>query len=367
MQFTLKATCNFTDAETMRPVKPGDLVVTESEDRIRHLLKLRLGTLKAIHPTRKKHGKKVMVFHKLLYVIGGAETALYNMARAFSDRKLTFVFQSADFDQAMRIGRLCDVYIDDPNDRYSTDVLILTLCDAYGCIKGRVKAKRIYQQVHADWASMKKNTKEWANFMWRPDPDVDVVVSVSETAQKSLKTAFRTPIQSKVVRNILLKPESPHRTFLSLTRLTSEKGADRIVEMIKRFHEAKCRFTWFIAATPSASGVVEKELAHDPNVIFIKPGIEAQGLVASVDYLVQLSDTESYCYSVHEALALGTPVIGTRIPEFEKIIKPGQNGYLVDFALSDLNIHDIFYNRPNPEPEEEDIDPAWEDLLEGKL
>ena len=368
MQFTLKATGIFTDAESGLMVNIGDLIATKDEARVRKLIEMHLAVLKAIHPTGlKKHGKDVMVFHKLLYVIGGAETALVNMARAFYDRKITFVFQSANLEQALKIGQYCDVYIDGGEETYQCDVLILTLCDAYGCVKGRVKARKIYQQVHADWASMKKNTKEWRNFTWRPDSDVDATIAVSETAQKGLKTAFRTPIASKVVRNIILKPERPHRTFLSLTRLTSEKGAERIVAMVKRFHEEKRDFTWFIAATPSASGVVEKELANDESVVFIKPGIHAQGLIQSVDYLIQLSDTESYCYSVHEALLIGKPCICTRIPEFTKIIKDGENGYLVRLDLKDLDTNKIFDHVPTPKPEEEDIDPEWDNLLDGKI
>ena len=370
MQFVLRATGIFTDAETGRPVNIGDFVETKSEARARKLIKMNLARLKAITPSvsKKKRGKKVIVFQKLLYVIGGAETALINLARAFSNYNITFVFQQADLDQAIRIGRFCDVYIDDPEgDEYQCDVLIVTLCDAYACVKGRVKARKIYQQVHADWASMKKNTREWQNFEWRPDPDVDVVVSVSETAQKGLKTAFSRPLASKVVRNIILKPERPHRTFLSLTRLTSEKGAERIVEMVRRFHAAGYEFHWIIAATPSASGVVEKELMHDESIIFVKPGQLAQRLIHSADYLVQLSDTESYCYSVREALIAGKPCIGTRIPEFEKIIKPGINGYLVDLNLKDLDVDAVFHKVPTPKPEPEDIDPGWEKLLAGEL
>lgn len=366
-KFTVKAIANFTDAETGQPVKPGDLVAFDDEARLRHMLKIRVATLKAIHPAIKKTGKKVMVYQNLLFCIGGIETANYHLARAFQNKKITFVFRTADLEQALRLGRFCDVYIDEPEDEYKTDVLILANYDSYPWIKGRVKAGKIYQQVHADWVSMKKHTKQWANFFWRPDKDVDCVVAVTETAAKALKTAFRAPIPSKTVRNILLRPERPHRTFLSLTRLSAEKGAGRIVEMVKRFHADGREFTWFIAATASNDGIVEKELGHDPSVVFIDPGINAQGLVRSVDYLVQLSDTESYCYSAHEALLLGTPVIGTRIPEFRKIIKPGKNGWLVKLDLSDLDVEAIFDHKPTPPPAEEDIDPAWNKLLKGEL
>jgi glycosyltransferase involved in cell wall biosynthesis len=46
------------------------------------------------------------------------------------------------------------------------------------------------------------------------------------------------------------------------------------------------------------------------------PRLDIRDYIADADYLVQLSDTEAWSYSVLESLSLGTPVITTPIPCF---------------------------------------------------
>ena len=228
------------------------------------------------------------------------------------------------------------------------------------------RAKKIYQQIHADWANMKK-MPQWNNFNWKPDKDVDKVLAVSDTARKALQTAFDKPIDAVIVPNILCPPEKEEfKVFLTLSRLTAEKGADLIVRMVEKFHEAGKPFLWIISATLSLSKI-DKALSKDKSVVFIKPSINSRELLSKVDYLVQLSKNESYCYAVHEALQAGTPVIGTQIPEIAKVVKQGENGYLVGQNLEGLDVEAIFNKKPEFTPISEEIDPVWEKVLEGEL
>ena len=65
--------------------------------------------------------------------------------------------------------------------------------------------------------------------------------------------------------------------------------------------------------------------------------------VADSDYLVQLSDSEAYCYSVVEALTVGTPVIVTPCPVLEEIgVKEGVNGFYVPFDMDDIPVKEIY-------------------------
>ncbi len=366
--FEMMATRQFNDIETGEVKKPGDIVVTSSIDRIFKMLDLRVAKLHAIHPSLKKKGKKVVVYQNLLYCIGGIETADSQLARAFKDRNITFIFKTADFAQAARIGRYCDVMIDDGKQLPDCDVLILANYDSYPQIKGRIKAKKIYQQVHADWAAMKQ-LPQWRDFRWTPDPDVKKVLAVSETVQESLKRAFDKPIESVVVPNILLPPTKNKTLMLvSATRLTSEKGADRIKKMADMLEASGLPYFWLISAALSNSDLATK-LQGNPHVIIRKPAIENVGLLDVADYCVQLSDNESFCYTVREALSRGTRCICTRIPEFEKLIKSEKQGYLVNLDLSDFDPKKIYSTAKRkpalltpPKP-----DPIWEKVLDGKL
>jgi glycosyltransferase involved in cell wall biosynthesis len=78
------------------------------------------------------------------------------------------------------------------------------------------------------------------------------------------------------------------------------------------------------------------------NVIYKDTELDIIEEIAKADYLVQLSDCESYCYSVVEALTVGTPVIVTDLPVFKELgLKNGLNAYICDFNMKDIQIDQI--------------------------
>lgn len=366
MKIYLSTIAKFDDIITGEAHQAGETMVLEDEARAKRMVKLGVANIVRIDPDKTKTGPKVMVYQNLLFKIGGIETADYQMARAFKDRDIAFVFKTADMEQAIRLGEYAEVVMDDGKMEFECDVLILANYDSYPLVKGRVKAGKIYQQVHADWANMKKMS-QWQDFKWEPDPDVDKVLAVSETTVKALQTAFRQPIPAELVPNILTPPtDNGFRVFLTLSRFSAEKGADMIVAMARRFEEAGKNFLWIICGTMSDSRLNYK-LGNKKNIVFVEPSVANEGLIKNCDYLVQLSKNESYCYSVHEALACGKPCICTDIPEFRKVIKNGENGWLVGQNLEGLDIEGIFGKLLTPKPITEPIAPIWEDVLEGNL
>ena len=356
----------FDDALTGEHYEPGRVLELTDAKRVMYMSKLGLVQLVSIAPPKLKTGTKVLVYQNLLFTIGGIETADYQLAKAFGDRNIVFVFRTADIEQALRLAQFCEVVMDDGKMHFDTDVLILANYDSMDFIKGRFTAKKVYQQVHADWANM-KSMWQWHNFKWMPDEQVDKVLAVSTTTVKALQTAFERPIPAELVPNILAPPEdNGFRVFLTLSRFSAEKGADLIIAMAKKFKEAGKSFLWIICGTMSDSGL-KRRLGGDANIVFVEPSIMNEGLIKNCDYLVQLSKNESYCYSVHEALACGKPCICTDIPEFRKVIKQGENGWLVGQGLEGLDIDGIFGKLLTPKPTNEPIAPIWNDVLEGRL
>lgn len=363
---TVKVIAPFDDAKTGEHYDAGRVVGFDDPERVMYMAEKRLVELVHIDPPKPKTGTKVLVYQNLLFTIGGIETADYQLARAFADRNIVFVFRTADIAQALRVAQYCEVQIDDGAMPIEADVVILANYDSLDYCKGRIKAKKIYQQVHADWANMKKMW-QWSNFKWKPDECVDAVLAVSDTTVKALQTAFDEPIKAVLVPNILNPPEDTgFRVFLTLSRFSAEKGADLIVAMTRRFKEAGKHFLWIICGTMSDSRLNQR-LGADKNIVFVEPSIYNEGLIKNCDYLVQLSKNESYCYSVHQALAQGKPCICTDIPEFRKVIKDGENGFLVGQGLEGLDIDAIFGKILKPTPREEPLDPIWQKVLKGEL
>lgn len=278
----VRAIAPFDDAITGEHYEAGRLLVFDDAVRVKNMVRLGVAALAGIDPPKPKAGTKVIVYQNLLYTIGGIETADYQMARAFKERNLVFVFREADIEQALRLAQYSEVIIDDDKRHYDTDVLILANYDSINYCKGRITAQKVYQQIHADWANMKKMW-QWSSFTFKPDECVDKVLAVSETTQKALKTAFDKPIDSVVVPNILLPPEdNGFRVFLTLSRFTAEKGADLIVAMTKRFKEAGKNFLWIICGTMSDSRLKQK-LAGENSIVFVEPSITNEGLIKNCD------------------------------------------------------------------------------------
>lgn len=319
---------------------------------------------------KKKSGPKVIIFQKLLYCIGGIETWDYNLAKTFEDRNITFVFSSADKTQFVELSRYANVMMDDGERWYECDVFINANYDGSDILLNRLKAKKIYQTIHSDFGALKR-INGWSNFDIRIDERTNHIFSASETAQKGLRETFG--YESTVLPNILAKPDTERPVvFLSLTRASEEKGIGRCIEMARQFKKEGRNFIWLLCSTLEAGDYDQNKqrieaIRQIPEFIQVQPQLYSRKLLYFADYLVQLSDTEAYCYSVREAMQLGVPVICSDIPEFRKIVKPGKNGYILSLDMHDLNVKQIFEAIPQNVAYKEEVSPLWKEVLDGKL
>ena len=360
MGYLIRVMHEFSDRETGDTVNVGSLFETDDYERVRNIVRMRLGEFAGVkHPERK--GNRIMIHQKFCYKIGGIETANAAIAKAFRDRNIVFVFGSGDPNRIMALGKYHDVIIDDGAQTYDVDVCIFTNYDSAPAIMDRVHARKIYQQIHADFYALKQ-MPQWRNFVWEPNPRTSAILSVSETAQKGLQRAFQ--LDSIVVPNILSKRDSRPIVFISLTRATPEKGVDKLVSLLRRFDEVNKDYVLFLCSSiEQGEDSDQLYLRDNPRVITVQPTPYAQELLRAADYLIQLSYNESYCYSVREALQLGVPCIVSDIPELRKLIQNGKNGYI----YHDGDNIEPFFKRIKPKPREEDISPLWEKVLDGRL
>ena len=353
----------FTDKETGETVRAGSLFMTADYDRARDIMRRNIGKFAGVeHPKRK--GNRILIHQKYCFKIGGIETANRAIAEAFKDRNIVFVFGDADYDQAMELAKYHDVIIDDGYSTYECDVAIFTNYDSAPAIMKRIKARKIYQQIHADFENLRK-IPVWSNFVWHPDPRIDKVLSVSVTAQKALERVFQQ--ESVVVPNILPKRKEEPFKFLLLSRATPEKGIDDVVKLLKRFDEAKKDYVLFLCSTiEQASDSDQIYLRENPRVLTVQPSPYSKTLISGCDMGIQLSKNESYCYSVREMLQAGTPCLVSDIPELRKLIKDGQNGFVYKEGM---DIEPIFDKtlKARMKAYDEKISPLWEKVLDGEL
>lgn len=345
----------------------GEILETNEKDRAIHIGKNKLGKLVGIDDDNKKHD--VVVYTSRLFNIGGIETACWNIAKAFETEDILFIFGEADIEQAIKIAEYRPVRIDDGKD-IECDVLIVMGYDGLKRIRAKnIKARKIYHQVHADW-SVLRNKGLYKDYKVETK-GIDKFIAVSDTAKKGFKKTFG--LDSIVVPNVLAEQEHGiFRIFCVLTRFEQEKGIDILIEMIKRFESAKNgkykeRMLWIICGDGSERGKILQLKQNRPYIVWLPPCMANQDILSHADYLVQTSYCESYCYSIHQALNMGVPVISTNIPEAKKVIKDDENGYLVSQDLQNLDVDKIMECKPSFEARQEKVEPVWNKVLKGEL
>lgn len=371
--FTVQATTNFTDLVENKQRRVGDIFEVKTLERVKQLLGAgpkKRGVVNILKARKRATGKylgpKMIIYQNYLYYIGGIETFLQNFTKHYRDRNITLLGSRIDNDTMIAMSEYCDVELESYSRMYECDVLLLGNYNG-DTILPQVKATTIYQMIHADWAGL-RTVPQWADFTWKKNPRIDKVIAVSEAASKGLKKTMG--YDSEVIYNILDdEPLDDMKIFITLSRATSEKGIDRIVKMAEAFKAQNKHFLWYLCCSlEQAPRHVVSKIKNIPEFIILKPSIEQKALINHCDYLVQLSDTESFCYSAFEALQRKVPVILTRFPEAYNIVNEGENGYLVDMDLSDLDIDAIFDHKPTNVDFEDRCDyDKWEKVFKGEL
>ena len=310
---------------------------------------------------------KILIQMTYLNNIGGIETALETLVRTFKDEDITVLVNArADGaqEQIKRLERYCKVIFDnDYQTVYEADVALLFTPIMQSVPLDNIRAKKIYQFVHSDIKGLMRHP-QWQSFTWKPDARISKVIAVSETAQKGLKEAL--DVDSVVVPNIFEPRELP-TTFLFISRATMEKGLDKALELANRFDAAGKDYVLLIASLVDPYGSYWPPINNNPRIIYLGASIHNPVFYRCADYVIQMSTSESYCYTIREAMAQGCAVIGSKIPEIEKVVKDGVNGYLLNDDLSNLDIDKIFDKIPRPDGYTEKISPEWQKVLKGEL
>lgn len=353
--YYVKAKQIFKDIDNNDKVRrPGDIIEVDNPSRLKTLMgdnKIKVPVVELVSSTKqatnKRQGKKIYIYQGFLYYIGGIETFLYNLTKYYKDRNITILCKRIDVRQFINLSKYADIELDNGGN-YECDVLILGNYDCDSVLP-RIKAGKIYQMIHGDLRGLKSYLPGGEqNFKWTKNTGIDKIISVSQAAYDGLKEV--TGYDSEVIYNILDDDfaEEDGMSFITLSRATPEKGINRIIQMAEAFIKADKRFVWFLCC--SLEQIKDKEILKKiqsiKQFVIVPPTHYMKTLIKNCDYLVQLSDTESFCYSAFEALQRNVPVILTNFPEAQSIVVDGENGYILEMDLSNLDVEKIFTKKP---------------------
>lgn len=291
---------------------------------------------------------QVVMWTDSTYEIGGIETFIYSFCRQLYEfYDIMILYRHMDVKQLNRLSSFVECRPYNPKEKIICDTLIVNrIIDP---LPSNVTAKQTVQMVHG---------VKHGNY--HVPQDRDVIVSVSKAVKESFMDETK---DSQVIRNMTYIEPIEHEPLklISTTRIDcADKGFDRMVKLAKLMETQNVSYVWLI--------FTNRPLPNDTpkNMIAIPPTLDILPYVKASDYLVQLSDHEAFCYSMVEALLVGTPVIVTPLTVLDELkVKNGQNSYVVPFEIENdfdtkqfLNIPSFKYNLSNT-----DSVKKWKKLL----
>ena len=284
--------------------------------------------------------RNIILYHNNLLKFGGVDTFVYNFVKKMSKYyNILFLYATANIENLERIKKYVKTEQYSENKKYICDVCICA--SAWGQYPETVIAKtgRYIQMVHADYIRAKE-----VDFTYNKWHKTTEHVGVSDYVCKVFKKLYP---KEKITRiyNILdeVQETKPILKLISATRVSKEKGYDRMLKLAQELKKANVKFRWTIFTDLN---LYNQKPFNMEEIVYIQPSHDFWDYIKEADYGVQLSDTEGYSYFINECLQYGTPVLCTDFPSVYESVEDGVNGYILDMDLKNLDIDKIVNKIP---------------------
>ena len=274
------------------------------------------------HLTKKEIPAKaqVVIYRRNLSAIGGLMTFILQFVEKMSGLYDITILCENFYSQERMLQLMPKVRVIVSKDKpvYCDSLVVLSFLDK---IPNNVRYKKIIRMCHAC-----RTDKSWTI-----PQDYDDLVYVSRTAMESFGVT-----DGKVIHNF--KSLNTRHTLLlvSATRLPAEDKGDienRMRTLCSMMTKADIPFLWL--------NFSDGNLTNPPKG-FHNMGIsyDIEGIIQKADYVVMLSDSECWSYTVLEALTNGVPLICTPFPSaFEQGVEDGVNAHVIPFDMDfDVNV-----------------------------
>lgn len=257
-------------------------------------------------------------YFQSLNMIGGVEAHLYYLSKKYSDRDWCVICRDGDPKQIQRLRQRVRVIVVDYTDTIE--------CERFFCtydttILDQVKADEVYFVIHADFQT--QIDKGFMPFTSNRERKGMKQLAVSKVAQKGFQG------ESEVVYMPIEPDECEDPILLmSATRLTPEKGYERMKILARELDKANVNYLWFVFSD-------QQRFIDSPNVIFLQPRLDICDKMGLFDAIVQLSDTEAFSVTMNESLLKGVPIITTPLPLVEEM-NWTPNAIILPFNMRDI-------------------------------
>lgn len=267
-------------------------------------------------------------YFNTLSKIGGIESHFFYMAKKYHQYDIVFFYRTGDPDQVKRISKYAKCIRLDPADKIVCDTMF---CCFNREVLDQCKAKKICLILHGDYKDMvERGQLKKQNLPL--DDRVDQYLGVSQLVCDSWKEL--TGKKAKCIYEpVILENNDDPLFFVSATRLSKEKGWERMVKLAEELNKNGINYKWFIYTNTPKQPV--------KNMVFMEPELDLNRKMSKYDAFIQLSDNEGFCLSVVEALMRKIPVIVTDLPVFKEIGLNEKNSIILNKNMDKIPVDKI--------------------------
>ena len=199
-----------------------------------------------------------------------------------------------------------------------------------------IMAEKTYIVLHCDYGSNPNNLTFDRNYNY---------IAVSNVVAEGMKKKY--DIDCQTIEGIFIQKPKRKKVykFLTAAQPIKTKGIEKIFKFIKLLKENDICFQWYLyfdkvwLTSMFKSNIPELIVCNSiPNDLLMQ-------YMQEVDYVIQLSEREGFCLTVHESLMMGTPVLVTDIPIFS-FVQDGYNGYKLPLDMENIDLNKILNNIP---------------------
>lgn len=278
---------------------------------------------------------RVIFYHSSMIEIGGCETMAYNFCKRLSKyHNILFLYNNCHEKQLERISKYVRYEKYDKTKKYEADICICNT--SWAGYPDTVEAKEYIQMIHANYKEM----EEKFDYVYKPWKKTTKHIAVSKLVRDIFHNMYG--YECDVIYNLLDTVEKPILRLVSATRLSSEKGWERMKIVANELKKHDIPFIWMVFTDRELYGVQSPM----KEIVFAEPTYDIQEFYRWADYTVQLSDSEGRCYTIHESMQYGTPVLVTDFDSVHEGVVDGYNGYILDMDLGNLDIDKLVNHIP---------------------
>lgn len=291
-----------------------------------------------------------LLFHLRGISLAGTEIAVYNLISYLGKMgkyDITIGYENEDNSKIM-VDRLSQyATVKRITEAIDTDILIYCFYDIekgeQDVINKITRKKTIFWNHFFGKNCILKNEKFCA--------DLERIICVSEPAKdflldwEPLARSFEDIIE--VLPNVLpveeIKEKAKEKVSLDFTkplnlvtiaRINPGKGYDRMLKMVEILEKRGIDYQWYIIGEEYNNDVVRNGIIQKfkpyPAVQFLGELANPYAILANSDYLVLLSESETYSFVAAEARVLGIPCIVTNFQTATLFVEDGKNGIILD-------------------------------------